>query len=162
MTDTKRKSKKTTKKSKTTYTAAMNRRGYAAALLGLTDKEIGAVLGVSEPTVNNWKKAYPAFAESLRKGKDVADQKVAESLYKRATGFRHKAVKIMQYEGVPVKEEYDEYVVPDVTACIFWLKNRQPRQWRDKQEIAQHHIMESLPDIVIRPYGKPEKREPGD
>ena len=26
-------------------------------------------------------------------------------------------------------------VVPDTTAIIFWLKNRQPEYWRDKQEV---------------------------
>lgn len=25
-----------------------------------------------------------------------------------------------------------KYHPPDTTACIFWLKNRQPEQWRDK------------------------------
>ena len=26
-------------------------------------------------------------------------------------------------------------VAPNPTAIIFWLKNRQPQKWRDKQEI---------------------------
>jgi hypothetical protein len=26
---------------------------------------------------------------------------------------------------------YVEHVPPDVTACIFWLKNRDPAHWRD-------------------------------
>lgn len=34
-------------------------------------------------------------------------------------------------------EKKVKQVVPDVTAQIFWLKNRKPKEWRDKQEI-QH------------------------
>jgi hypothetical protein len=30
---------------------------------------------------------------------------------------------------------FREYVPPDSTAMIFWLKNRKPTEWRDKQEI---------------------------
>lgn len=36
------------------------------------------------------------------------------------------------HEGVPVA--CLEEVPPDTTACIFWLKNRQSKDWRDKQE----------------------------
>jgi hypothetical protein len=28
---------------------------------------------------------------------------------------------------------------PDVTAQIFWLKNRQPKEWRDKVEVHNEH-----------------------
>jgi len=27
-----------------------------------------------------------------------------------------------------------EHVPPDVTACIFWLKNRKRAEWRDKPD----------------------------
>ena len=38
-------------------------------------------------------------------------------------------------------------VVPDVTAQIFWLKNRKPEQWRDKVEavpVVGNGLLESL------------------
>jgi len=34
----------------------------------------------------------------------------------------------------PVHAPYVEHVPPDVTACIFWLKNRDPQHWRSAQE----------------------------
>jgi hypothetical protein len=40
---------------------------------------------------------------------------------KHAAGFREK----------PVIVPYIQHVPPDVTACIFWLKNRDPEHWRD-------------------------------
>lgn len=104
------------------------------AKLGLTDAEMADVFGVTEQTFNNWKKARKGFFESIKKGKALADANVAESLYQRATGYSHPAVKIMQYEGVPIEVDYTEHYPPDTAAAIFWLKNRQPKKWRDKPE----------------------------
>lgn len=38
-------------------------------------------------------------------------------------------------------------VVPDTTAQIFWLKNRRPDRWRDKQDVAVEGSMK-----VTNPY----------
>ena len=38
-------------------------------------------------------------------------------------------------------------VHPDVTAQIFWLKNRKPGQWRDKQEIEHSGGLENKLDL---------------
>ena len=37
--------------------------------------------------------------------------------------------------GNVTKVPYVEHVPPDVTACIFWLKNRDPEHWRDSQQM---------------------------
>jgi transcriptional regulator with XRE-family HTH domain len=107
--------------------------------LGATDKQIADFFGVSEQTVNNWKQAHPEFLESLRSGKELADANVASSLYQRAMGYSHEAVKIAasptgEHVAVPYVERYP----PDTTAAIFWLKNRRPDLWRDRhtQEIS--------------------------
>jgi DNA-binding XRE family transcriptional regulator len=103
-------------------------------LLGATDKELADFFGVSEQTLNAWKQAHPAFLESLKAGKEMADSMVADRLFKRATGYEHEAVKIVadaktgQEHIVPYVERYP----PDTTACIFWLKNRQRGKWRDR------------------------------
>jgi hypothetical protein len=39
----------------------------------------------------------------------------------------------------PVYAPYIEHVPPDVTACIFWLKNRDPQHWRDSQQME--HVL---------------------
>ena len=105
---------------------------------GMTDKQIAVKLGVSEDTVNEWKKVHPEFSESLKIGKEEPDSKVEASLFRRATGYKNtKAVKIFMPAGFdePVYAPYIDHVQPDVTACIFWLKNRRPDRWRDKQEL---------------------------
>lgn len=109
--------------------------------LGATDKELGDFFGVSEQTINAWKKAHPSFLESLKHGKDYADAEVADKLYKRATGYSHDAVKIVA--NATTKDEhivhFTEHYPPDTTACIFWLKNRQSAKWRDKIEQDVNH-----------------------
>ena len=106
------------------------------ALLGATDAEMADFFGVSEQTLNTWKKKYPEFVESLKKGKAVADANVASRLYSRAIGYDAKATKFATNEGkITDKVEYIEHYPPDTTAAIFWLKNRQPGKWRDKKEV---------------------------
>lgn len=106
------------------------------ALLGATDDEMADFFGVSKQTLNKWKKDYPEFLDSLKKGKSVADANVASRLYNRAIGYDAKATKFATNEGkITDKVEYIEHYPPDTTAAIFWLKNRQPGKWRDKKEV---------------------------
>jgi len=106
------------------------------ASLGATDREIAEFFGVSEQTLNTWKHAHPEFLDALKTGKGPADQRVEASLYRRATGYTYDAVKIFQFKGREVVVPYQEHVPPDTTACIFWLKNRKPKEWRDKIELG--------------------------
>ncbi len=78
--------------------------------LGLTDVEIANVLDLSERTINYYKQKSPEFLQALTKGKNKADARVIQSLYQLA-------------------------ISGNVTACIFWLKNRRKKDWRDKVDI---------------------------
>ena len=92
-------------------------------------------MGISEATLYNWKKDHLEILESLKKGKEVVDRLVENALLKRALGYEYTETKEKREGGVltevttTVKE-----VVPDVTAQIFWLKNRKADKWRDKPE----------------------------
>ncbi len=104
--------------------------------LGATDKELSDFFSVSSQTLNAWKVEYPEFLDALKKGKEISDAEVAQKLFHRAIGYKHKAVKIFNQQGVPLIVDYTEHYPPDTTACIFWLKNRRPDLWRDKREEA--------------------------
>ena len=104
------------------------------AKLGATDVQLAEAFEVSEQTINNWKKEHEEFNLALKKGKLLADANVAESLYHRALGYSHPAVKIMTAGGAIEQVPYTEHYPPDTAAAIFWLKNRQPKKWRDKPE----------------------------
>ena len=116
------------------YRAEYAQQAVKLCRLGATDKDLATFFDVSEQTLNAWKKAHPAFLESLKEGKAVADAEVAEKLFRRATGYEHKAVKIVAdaKTGAEHQVEYIERYPPDTTAAIFWLKNRRPDLWRDR------------------------------
>lgn len=107
--------------------------------LGATDVELADFFGVSINTIGNWKTAHPGFLGALKVGKEVADDRVERSLYNRATGYTFDAVKIMTVAGEAVTVPYREHMPPDVTACIFWLKNRRRDEWRDRYEHDLEH-----------------------
>lgn len=99
---------------------------------GLTDEQIAHNVGIKRPTLYAWKKDYPDISDALKKGKEVVDRQVENALLKRALGYSYDEV---TYEnGVEVKRVTKE-VAPDVGAEAFWLKNRKPLDWRDKQNI---------------------------
>jgi hypothetical protein len=64
-------------------------------------------------------------------------QRTERSLYERANGYNYEAVKIFMPAGSkqPAVVHYVEQMPPDVTAGIFWLKNRDPEHWRDVQNV---------------------------
>jgi hypothetical protein len=91
--------------------------------------------------MTNWKKTHPEFMLSIKKGKEGPDDLVEKSLFNLATGYVYEAEKplvVSQGSGLGSEVEivkYNERVIPNTTAQIFWLKNRRPEKWRDKQEI---------------------------
>lgn len=114
---------------------------------GLTDEQIAGNMGITVRSLYNWKKKCIPIFQSLKTGKEVADVEVENALRKKALGFREteQAVstrKTVEYENgkrireitEPVVTEVEKYYPPDTTAQIFWLKNRKPEAWRDKQE----------------------------
>lgn len=104
------------------------------AKLGATDADLAASFGVSEVTIGDWKKVHPEFFLALKKGKAFADANVAESLYKRATGYSHPDVHISNFQGAITVTPIVKHYPPDPVSMIFWLKNRRKDLWRDKQE----------------------------
>lgn len=88
------------------------------ARMGLTDEQIAHNAGISASTLYDWKNKYPKFSEALKKGKEVVDFEVENALYKNA-------------------------LAGNVTAQIYWLNNRMPQRWRNKQE------SESKPDVSL-------------
>lgn len=120
----------------TKYDKKYNEQVYKLCLLGATDAEIANFFEVDEATVYRWKKEYPEFCDSIKRGKDIADSNVASKLYHRATGYQHQEIITASFQGtITDTMEVTKHYAPDPTAAIFWLKNRQPKKWRDKQEI---------------------------
>lgn len=91
---------------------------------GLTDEQIAEKIGIRRETLYEWKKNHPNISNALKKGKEVVDYEVENALLSSAL------------EG-------------NTTAQIFWLKNRRPDKWRDKQkEDTDTAALEKLDNIL--------------
>jgi hypothetical protein len=118
------------------YKAEFAEQAAKLTKLGATDMEMADFFEVSVRTLYAWKNAHPKFLQALKVGKEEADNRVKRSLFQRAVGFEHDSVKIFCQEGQVIEAPYREYIPPDTTAGIFWLKNRLPDEFRDKSELA--------------------------
>ncbi len=90
---------------------------------GLTDEQIARNMGINPATLYEWKKKYPKISKSLKRSKDVADRQVENALFENA-------------------------INGNITAQIFWLKNRKPDKWRDKQEYEDRTAIDKLDGIL--------------
>jgi len=145
-------------------------------MLGSSNAKIAEFLEIDEATLYRWCKANPEFRELLDRGRDLQDSAIAKSLFHKAKGYSHKAIKIifnaelakMQIQealanGMPIPQNagvvqvpYVERYAPDTNAAIFYLTNKRPEHWKAKTEVkadtnltgqVQHNIAwEAAPD----------------
>lgn len=103
---------------------------------GATDTVIAAAFDVDPVTIYRWREQHPEFAAACDQAKDTADDLVETSMFQRARGYTHDAVKIFMPAGAPapVYAPYTERYAPDTGAAMNWLKNRRPERWRDRIE----------------------------
>ncbi len=108
---------------------------YKLCLLNYDDKQLANAFSVNESTINAWKNKHPKFSKSLKAGKEIADAKVAASLYERATGYSHPEDKFFHNAktGKVVKVATTKHYPPDTAAAFIWLKNR--AGWRDDSNV---------------------------
>ena len=104
-------------------------KGYARR--GLNDEQIAAKMHIAPSTLYEWKKKFPEISEALKEGKDLPDIKMENALYEAGIGG-------------------------NVTAMIFWLKNRLKGDWKDKpvedaQTAALETAMRALAYIIEKP-----------
>lgn len=106
---------------------------------GLIDEQIAKNMGVAYSTFKEWKKKYSDFSAALKQGKEVVDRQVENALFNNAVGFMYEEETVTNAGEVVTVKKYSK---PNITAQIFWLKNRKMKEWRDKQEVEQinHNI----------------------
>ena len=100
---------------------------------GLTDAEMAKAFGIARSTFSKWKVDYPEFKAIIAVGKTIADDKVIQSLYRRANGYEHPETKVFCNNGVVTSVDVTKHYPPDTAAAFIWLKNRSG--WVDKQEL---------------------------
>lgn len=105
---------------------------------GLTDEQIAKNLGIAYSTFREYKKKYSALSAVLKKGKEVIDFEVEGALIRRALGYSYveETKELIEDKEtgtaeMKVVKTVTKHVAPDVTAQIFWLKNRKPEEWKN-------------------------------
>ena len=113
---------------------------------GLTDEQIAVRIGITTSTLYDWKNKYSEFSEALKRGKEVVDIEVENALLKRALGYDYTEERVERSQDGGKKSiktvQTVKHIPPDTTAQIFWLKNRRPDRWRDKQQIEHSGTLE--------------------
>lgn len=116
---------------------------------GLTDEQLAAKIGITATTLYDWKNKYPVISEALKRGKEIVDVEVENALLKRAMGYEYTETRTETADDGTVKTiVMQKTMPPDTTAQIFWLKNRRPAVWRDKQQVE--HSADKPFEVNIR------------
>lgn len=109
---------------------------------GLSNEQIAHNMGITFQTLYKWQDKYSELREALKKGKEVVDREVENALLKRAMGYEtveevEEPVEDKETGEVQMRvtKRVKKQVAPDVTAQIFWLKNRKPTEFRDKHDV---------------------------
>ena len=89
---------------------------------GLYIKDIAAKMGISVTTVYDWMNKNPKIAAAIKKGRDKSIDMVENALFKSA-------------------------INGNVTAMIFYLKNRAPERYKDR---VDNNINTDIKDIKLK------------
>lgn len=109
---------------------------------GLSNEQIAHNIGITAKTLCEWQNRFSEFRNAIKKGKEVVDREVENAMLKRALGYEYDEVtqepvtdKDTGVTEMRVTKRVTKQIVPDVTAQIFWLKNRKPEAFRDKRDV---------------------------
>jgi DNA-binding XRE family transcriptional regulator len=121
-------------------------RGWARK--GLTNDQIAENIGINRDTLYDWQKKYPDFSDALKSTKEITVYEVEDALYKAAMGyFVEETITTVTSTGKSHTEIRKKWIAPNTTAQIFFLKNKDPENWRERNDITlseTNGVLESL------------------
>ncbi len=132
------------------YKVSMCEQAFNLSLLGYDDAQLAKSFEIDVTTLYRWKEKHTEFRHAITNAKDIADGKIAASLYQKATGYMLKDTTVGPNGR---STETIRQHPPDTAAMIFWLKNRQRGKWRDKVETEHSGTVEiqQIKRVVIDP-----------
>jgi hypothetical protein len=128
---------------KSKWTPALGEKMVELAARGMLDAEICRSVGLGRSSFYAYQTEHPDFSDSLKGAKSRVDDTVEAAMLRRALGYE-----TTETEGEPITDAEGRqtiritkvkrvHVEPNVTAQIFWLKNRRPKAWRDQHRVHQ-------------------------
>lgn len=115
---------------------------------GLILEEIAYNMGINRSTLYKWQRSYIPIDNALKNGRAVADRKVENALFNRAIGGDVTEVKVTEGKDGKSVVTTTKHVPADVTACIYWLKNRKPDEWNDRKTVTVEADLEDLEPLA--------------
>jgi hypothetical protein len=113
------------------YQPEFAEQAFELCLAGATNQDLADTFEVGHSTIDNWLHKHPEFAQSVKRGRALADGRVAHGLYSRAIGYTYETTRVLLHQGELITVPHTVHKPPDVRACTFWLRNRRPQQWRE-------------------------------
>lgn len=137
---------------------------------GMSMDAVAKTLGISPQTFWLWRQKYKELQDACIKGKQLVDYQVENALLKSALGYKTTTVKTI-INNSPDKngnrevkvEKTETEVGPNTTACLAWLNNRKPEQWRrNRDNVMEYEDKKSGITINIVKGGKSEEEDDED
>lgn len=121
------------------YRPEYDKQAEKCCQFGGNDEDLARLFNVDVRTIYNWKQEHESFFHAVKKGKWIFDTgRVESTLLKKILGYEYKEVKVaLDANGKAIPDQTivtQKQAHPDTGAIIWWLKNRDPKNWRDKQE----------------------------
>ena len=122
---------------------------------GLTNAQIAYNIGIVEATLYRWQNEYPEVKKAIKDGKRPVDFEVENQLLRNAMGYEYEETRSYMEEQPDGSHKrkvdtHTRYALPNVTAQIFWLKNRKPNQWSDRQVVEHSGEVNILNEILTQ------------
>lgn len=90
---------------------------------GATDEEMWTRLGISRQSFYTYKNEHTEFFEALKFNKDYCDAQIENALFEAAKAG-------------------------NITAQIFWLKNRRAKRWRETPSVEEDNRKSELDNLI--------------
>lgn len=116
---------------------------------GATELEIAKALGIGYSTLKKYKAENDQLNGILSMNRIVADESALGAFYRRVTGTTVTEEVQERIDGklVTIKKT-TKVIPPDVQAGQFWLTNRMPDEFKNKQEIKAEVTTKKLEDFL--------------
>lgn len=127
---------------------------------GAEINEIADKLGISRTTVFKYQNDYADFANALKKGKEIVDSEVENSLIKECIGYTYEETittttavvdketgQITSLERIETRKT-TKYARPSATAIAYYLNNRLPNKWKNKVVVDAENDDGILPKLL--------------
>lgn len=116
---------------------------------GLSNDQIAENIGINRKTLYEWCNKYSNFRDALKKTKEITVYEVEDAMFKAAKGYFVTETKtITNKDGKVIRiENHKKWIAPSTTAQIFFLKNKDPENWRERNDISiteSNGVLESL------------------